>query len=75
MGRQKVTLERALAAYTCDAAYAEFEEGVKGSLEPGKLADVIVLSQDLFATDPLKISKTTVVMTIVGGKVAHRAGL
>lgn len=75
VGRQKVTLEQALAAYTRDAAYAEFAENIKGSLSPGKLADVIVLSQDLFAVKPLEIRKTTVLMTIVGGKIVYRNNL
>ncbi|MGE5325882.1 MAG: amidohydrolase, partial [Deltaproteobacteria bacterium] len=65
IGNQKVTLEQALAAYTSDAAFAAFEEKQTGSLEPGKLADVIVLSQNLFKIKPLEIGKTTV----VGGKV------
>jgi predicted amidohydrolase YtcJ len=71
---QKVTLEQALTAYTRDAAYAEFEENAKGTLEPGKLADVIVLSQDLFAIKPLEIRKTIVVLTIVGGKIVYQDG-
>lgn len=75
VGAQKVTLEQAVAAYTRDAAYAEFEEDRKGSLEPGKLADAIVLSQDLFRISPLEISKTRVLMTIVGGKIVYREGL
>jgi hypothetical protein len=75
VGKQKVTLEQALAAYTRDAAYAEFAESHTGALEPGKLADVIVLSQDLFRINPLQISKTRVQLTIVGGKIAYRAGL
>ncbi len=75
VGNQKVTLEQALAAYTRDAAFAEFEENLKGSLDPGKLADVIVLSQDLLAINRLEISKTAVLLTVVGGKVVHRAGI
>jgi predicted amidohydrolase YtcJ len=75
VSQQKVSLEQTLAAYTRDAAYAEFEENLKGSLEPGKLADLIVLSQDLFATNPLEIRKTAVQLTVVGGRVVHRAGL
>jgi len=75
VGRQKITLEQALAAYTRDAAYAEFEEDHTGSLEPGKLADVIVLSQDLFSAKPLEISQTAVLMTIVGGKIVYRSNL
>jgi predicted amidohydrolase YtcJ len=72
---QRVTLEQALAAYTRDGAYAEFEENLKGSLEPGKLADVIVLSQDVFSVNPLEISRTRVLLTVVGGRIMHREGL
>ncbi len=68
---QRVTLDQALAAYTRDAAWGQFEENVKGTLTPGKLADVIVLSQDLFRISPLDIHKTKVVLTVVGGKVVH----
>ena len=71
VGAEKVTLEQALAAYTRDAAYAQFEDSRKGSIEPGKLADIIVLSQDLFAVEPLEIRKTTPVLTIVGGKIVY----
>jgi hypothetical protein len=72
IGQQKVTLNQALAAYTRGAAYAEFEETTKGSLEPGKVADVIVLSQDIFKIAPLAIHKTQVQMTIVAGRVVYR---
>ncbi len=75
MGHQKVTLEQTLAAYTRDAAYAEFEEDSKGSIAPGKLADVIVLSQDLFAIKPIEIRKITVLLTVVGGKIVYRSSL
>jgi predicted amidohydrolase YtcJ len=75
VGAQRVTLEQALAAYTRDAAYAEFEDLRKGSLEPGKLADAIVLSQDLLRISPLDIAKTRALMTIVGGKIVYREGL
>jgi predicted amidohydrolase YtcJ len=69
VGHQKVTLDQALAAYTRAAAYAAFREKSVGSLEPGKLADIIILSQDLFKIKPLEIGKTSVVMTMVGGKI------
>ena len=68
---QRVTLDAALAAYTRDAAYAEFEETRKGTLERGKAADLIVLSQDLFAVKPLEIRKTGPVLTMVGGKIVY----
>lgn len=71
VGMEKVTLDQALAAYTRDAAYAQFEDKLKGSIEPGKLADIIVLSQDLFAVKPLEIRKTAPVLTIVGGKIVY----
>lgn len=68
---QKVTVEEAVRAYTSACAYAEFAERDKGTLEVGKLADVVVLSQDLFRIRPEEIPKTTVVNTIVGGKVVY----
>ncbi len=72
---QRVTLDQALAAYTRDGAYAEFEENRKGTLEPGKLADVIVLSQDLSLINPLEIHKTKVLLTVLGGRIVYREGL
>ena len=68
----RITLEEAIRSYTLDAAYASFEEGLKGSLEPGKLADVTVLSEDLTSIDPDAIKDVTVDLTIVGGKVEYR---
>ncbi len=65
---QRVSVETALQAYTAGAAYASFEEKIKGKLEPGMLADLIVLSQDLFQVDPMKIHETKVLLTIVDGK-------
>ncbi len=68
------TRERALYSYTMGNAIAAFEEDVKGSLTPGKLADITVLSQDLLTVPDDKIRDTTIVMTIVGGKVRYRDG-
>jgi predicted amidohydrolase YtcJ len=65
---QKITVEEAVRAYTMGAAYASFEEKIKGSIEPGKLADFAVLSDDIFAIDPVKIADTKVVITIFDGK-------
>jgi predicted amidohydrolase YtcJ len=65
---QKITVEEAVRAYTMGSAYASFEEKIKGSIEPGKLADLIVLSDDIFAIDPIKIADTKVVMTIFDGQ-------
>jgi hypothetical protein len=68
---QKMTREQALRSYTVQCAYAAFEEDVKGTLSPGKLADVVVLSQDLLTVPEDKILATKVELTIVGGKVVH----
>jgi predicted amidohydrolase YtcJ/beta-lactamase class A len=68
---QKVTVEEAVRAYTSSCAYAEFAEAVKGTLEIGKLADVVVLSRDIFRIDPAEIEKTGVVYTVVGGRVVY----
>jgi predicted amidohydrolase YtcJ len=60
---------QALALYTVNAAYASFEEDVKGSLTPGKLADIVVLSDDPTSVEPERIQDIKVVMTMVGGEV------
>jgi predicted amidohydrolase YtcJ len=71
---QKLTLKEAIEAYTMGAAYAEFGEKSKGSLAPGKLADVVVLDSDLFSIAPEKIKDATVRYTVVGGKIIYEAG-
>lgn len=65
---QRITVEEAIRAYTAWAAYAEFGETTKGSLAVGKLADLVVLSQDVFQIDPDEIKTTEVIHTIVGGR-------
>jgi predicted amidohydrolase YtcJ len=69
--RQRVSVETALRAYTRNAAYASFEEELKGTLAEGKLADIVVLNQDLFKIDPMDIYKTRVVMTILNGRILY----
>ena len=71
--QQRLSLEDTIRAYTLGAAFAGHREGAEGSLEPGKLADLIVLSQDLFRIEPSAIVKTKVMMTMVGGKVVYKA--
>jgi predicted amidohydrolase YtcJ len=71
--QERVSLEDAIKAYTLDAAFAGRREKTEGSLEPGKLADLIVLSQDLFKIDPSQIVKTEVLLTVVGGKVVYES--
>ena len=68
---QKVTVAEAVKAYTVNAAYAEGEEHLKGAIRPGMLADVAVLSADIFHIDPVQIESTTVVMTIVDGRIVY----
>src|SRR5262249_8731541 len=68
---QKISVEEAVRAYTSSGAYAEFAEREKGTLAAGKLADIVVLSQDLFHINPSDIEKTKVIYTIVGGRVIY----
>lgn len=67
------TLEEALAGYTVEGAYAEFAEDRKGRLKPGYLADLVVLSGDLEATDPRRLHEVRPVTTVCGGKVTYQA--
>lgn len=71
--KEAITREQAVVAYTLTSAYAEFAEKDKGSLEPGKLADLAVLSQDIFAVPADDLFKTESVLTMVGGKVVYDA--
>jgi predicted amidohydrolase YtcJ len=66
---QKITVEEAVRAYTMGSAYASFEEKLKGSIEPGKLADLIVLSDDIFSIDPVKIVDAKVEIMVFDGKI------
>ena len=66
-----MTREEALQSYTINNAFAAFEEDIKGSLTPGKYADVVILSQDLLTVDEDKIPGITVDITIVGGKIKY----
>ncbi len=70
---QKMTREEALRAFTIWGAYAEFAEKEKGSIEKGKLADLVILSKDIMTIPPMEILSTNVVASIVGGKVAYSA--
>jgi len=72
-GDQRMTRLEALKSYTINNAYAAFEEKIKGSLSPGKLADVTVLSKDIMTVPEAEIPTARVVYTIVGGKVAYKA--
>jgi hypothetical protein len=69
---ERVTLEQAIAAYTINGAFVSFEEDVKGSIREGKLADLVVLSQDLFRAPPEQIHATKVLLTVVAGREVYR---
>lgn len=69
---QKVTVREAIEAYTINNAYAEFAEAEKGSITPGKFADLVVLSNDILTIDPVMIDRTEVVLTMVGGRVVYQ---
>jgi hypothetical protein len=68
---QKITVKEAVHAYTLASAYAEGQEKVKGSIEEGKLADLVVLSDDIFTIDPVKIWGTKVDVTVFDGEVVY----
>ncbi len=68
---QCLTREEALKSYTINNAYAAFEENIKGTLTPGKLADIVVLSQDIMTIPEEQILSTRVVYTIIDGKIAY----
>lgn len=68
-----ISATQALAMYTVNGAYASFEENIKGSIVPGKLADLVVLSDDLTRVPPEKIKEIKVEVTIIGGKVVWEA--
>jgi predicted amidohydrolase YtcJ len=70
---ERISLEDAIKGYTLGAAYAGRREKTEGSIEPGKVADLIVLSQDLFKIEPNQIANTEVLLTMVGGKVVYQS--
>lgn len=70
---QTITREQALKIYTRNAAYSTFEEDIKGSIEPGKLADLVVLSKDILTCPLDDIKDTKALMTMIGGKTVHES--
>jgi predicted amidohydrolase YtcJ len=68
---ERISVRQALTAYTIDAAYASFDENRKGTLEPGKLADFVILDRDIFTIPPETISQAKVVETYVGGTAVY----
>ena len=70
---QRLSVEETVRGYTLGAAYAGRREKTEGSIEPGKLADLIIVSQNIFEIDPHRIAETKVLTTIVGGRVVYQA--
>ncbi len=70
---EAITREQAVRAYTHGSAFAEFSENEKGTITTGKLADLVVLSQDVFITPVSELPKVNSVLTIVGGKIVYDA--
>jgi predicted amidohydrolase YtcJ len=72
---QKISVEETVRAYTVGSAYAEFMEQRKGMVTPGKLADVVMLDQNIFEIDPVEIMNAKVMMTVVDGNVVYQSGV
>jgi predicted amidohydrolase YtcJ len=70
---QKISIEQAITAYTTGSAFAEFAEKRKGKLEPGMLADLVVLDRDVTSVPLAKILETEVLRTVVGGRSVYEA--
>lgn len=68
---QRISVAEAVHAYTVGSAFAEFQENEKGTISPGKLADLVVLSHDIFKIDPVEIERVGVTMTIMDGRVVY----
>jgi predicted amidohydrolase YtcJ len=69
--QEKITVAQAVRAYTFNAAYAEGEEAIKGTIQPGQLADLVVLSTNIFTIDPTQIDKVEVDLTLLGGQITY----
>ena len=71
--RERLSLEDAIRAYTLGAAFAGHRERSEGSIQVGKLADLILLDHDLFKIEPTEIGKIEVLFTMVGGKIVYES--
>jgi hypothetical protein len=69
--QEKITVAEAVEAYTIGSAFAEFQDEVKGSITIGKIADFVILSDDIFTINKDAIKDTKVLKTVVGGKVVY----
>ncbi|MBP1764060.1 MAG: nfdA 1 [Firmicutes bacterium] len=74
--KQKISMQEALRLYTINGAYASYEDAIKGSIEVGKLADLVILSEDIMTYPPEKVMDIQVDMTMIDGEVVYaRAGI
>jgi predicted amidohydrolase YtcJ len=73
MPEQKISIDEAVRAYTVGSAYAEFAEKIKGTIAPGKLADLVLLDRDIYRGDPAHIDQAQAVLTVVDGRVVYEA--
>ncbi len=71
---ERVSIQDAIRAYTVNSAYINFDEAIKGTLQPGRLADMVVLGDDLLTMAPDRLKDARVDLTIVGGKVLYERG-
>ena len=71
--KQKLSVEEAVRFYTSGAAYAEFQENEKGTITVGKLADFVILSDDIFMIDPNDIGQTKVLTTVMDGNIVYQS--
>jgi predicted amidohydrolase YtcJ len=71
--KEKITVEEAVRAYTFGSAFAEFAENIKGTITPGKLADLVLVDRDIFRSPPTEIDQARVALTIVDGRVIYEA--
>jgi predicted amidohydrolase YtcJ len=70
--KQHLSVEKTIEAYTINGAYSSFEEKIKGSIKAGKLADMVILTHNLFSTQREAIGDVKVFMTVFGGKVVYK---
>jgi hypothetical protein len=68
---ERITVEEAIRAVTITPAYSTFEEDLKGSIEPGKLADLVVLGRDILTVPPLEIKDIPILRTMMGGEFVY----
>ena len=74
-GEQCISLEEAIRSYTINGAWQDHMEKVKGSIEPGKLADFCIIGEDILTVDPHTIHSIPILMTIAGGNIVHDSGV